>query len=723
MVQVNTPDYETILEQVTRDGGQEGRALVERAYALAQFAHNGQQRESGEPFFTHCLTVAGILSELNMDPATIAAAFLHDVVEDTQGTRKEISLAQLEQEFGPDVAQLVDGVTRLSRFDDLSQTELTIDTNVERLRKLFVALTRGEVRSALIKLADRLHNMRTLEYMPAERQSQIAHETMEIFAPLANLLGIWRMKWELEDMAFRHLEPDKHAEIVRKIAERKAYRDQHIARILKRIQERLEAEGIVAEVSGRAKHIYSIYHKMQRKKVPFEEIFDVRAARVIVGEVAQCYQVLGIIHNMWRPVSGEFDDYIATPKRNKYRSLHTAVLDEDGTVLEVQIRTREMHREAEYGVASHWKYKEGGRHNTIYEQEIAYLRSRIDWQRDDADNNLAETVRTNLFQDRVYVSTPKGDLLDLPAGSTPIDFAYHVHSEVGHRCRGAKVNGRIVSLDYKLKTGDKVQIITTKRGGPSRDWLNPHLEYTHTLRARAKIRQWFKRQDRGQNIAEGRTMLEREMKRLGIAEIRYDSLAKALECEDLDDFFANIGQGDINTNQLITKLIELHRAQQPSFPSLVPTPPVVQATDGTLVVHGTEGLLTNIARCCNPLPGSDIIGYVTRGRGVTIHRQDCANIMRVRERERLIDASWGPAESTYPVMIKITAFNRGGLVGDISAVVANHGISMSKLSSSTEKNIATLHATLQVSSIAQLSRVLAKIEQVRNVLEVRRVTG
>ncbi len=720
MVKVSLPTYEDILAQATRVGGAEGRALVERAYARASAAHEGQFRKSGEPYITHCLAVAGILSELSLDPITISAALLHDVVEDTRGGTKEITLEQLKREFGPSVAQMVDGVTKLARFDALSSDDLA--SNVESMRKLFMAITEGETRIAMIKLADRLHNMRTLKPLPSERQQHIARETMEIFAPLANRLGIWRIKWELEDLSFRYLYSREYKDIASLISQRQAEREGHIARIIKRLKERLDAEGIQAEVSGRPKHIYSIYRKMQRKNVAFEQIFDVRGVRVIVEDVPHCYQTLGIVHNLWQPIPGEFDDYIATPKDNLYRSLHTSVLDEDGTPLEVQIRTLEMHQTAEFGVAAHWKYKEDGSPDPQYEQKISWLRSMMDWRQDVTDaGEFVDALKTDVFQDRVYAFTPKGKLVDLPAGSTPIDFAYHVHTSVGDRCRGARVNGKLMSLDYQLKNGDQVEILTAKRGGPSRDWLNPHLGYVKTQRARSKIRQWFKRQDREKNIADGHAVLDKEIKRMGTI-IRYEDLAKLFGFDDLDDFLAAIGQGDVNSQQIATKVLEIERAQHPDTDPITLIPPTPPVPSGVLSVLGTEGLLTRLGSCCHPLPDDDIIGYITRGRGVTIHRRDCPNVLRSNEHERLIEVAWGQSEPTYPVMIKITAYDRSGLLRDVSTVVANHKVSMSSVSTSTQKNITTIYATLQVSSIAQLSRVLTKIEQVRNVLQVHRQT-
>ncbi len=719
MVKIATPTLKEIIARACETYGSEAEDTITRAYARAEAAHSGQKRASGEPYIVHCLAVAGILSDLNLDPAAIAAGLLHDVVEDSLTT-----VHDLEVEFGHEVATLVDAVTKLAQFDVISGRPLADDES-ESLRKLFMAM--GEdVRVVLIKLADRVHNMRTLNALPEDRRRRIARETLEIFAPLANRLGIWQMKWELEDLGLRYLNPERYKEIAALIHERVADRETHIQGIVQRLKQRLEAEGIPAEVSGRPKHIYSIYRKMERKGVAFEQIFDVRGVRVIVETVAQCYQTLGIVHQMWRPIPGQVDDYIAVPKDNMYRSLHTAVLADDGKTLEIQIRTGEMHEMAEYGIAAHWKYKEGGsKRDHLYEQKIAWVRSVIDWRKDVTDaHEFIDSLKTDVFQDRVYVFTPKAKLVDLPAGSTPIDFAYYVHTEIGDRCRGAKVNGKLVALDYQLQTGDQVEIVTAKRGGPSRDWLNPHLGYAKTERARTKIRQWFKRQDRSVNIAQGRGILDKELKQLGTSSTSYEALAQMFGLEDIDDFFAAIGQGDINAQQIATKIIETERKNQPEEALPMVAPPVPRPTSSTtLSVRGAAGLLTNIARCCNPLPGDAIIGYITRGRGVTIHRRDCPNVLPSPEPERLIEVDWGLSQQTYPVMVKITGYDRGGLLRDIAAVVAAEDISMSSVSVSTQKSIATFFATLEIASIDQLSQVLAKIDRIPNVIEVQRQTG
>lgn len=706
------------------NGNHNSQALIEHAFAMADEAHHGQKRASGEPYIQHCLAVAKILAELELDLPTIAAALLHDVVEDTP-----ISLQRLQHDFGNEVAKLVDGVTKLGQFDALDERGIHAfdDRELESLRKMFLAMAE-DPRVVMIKLADRVHNMRTLGALPEEKRRRIARETLEIFAPLANRLGIWQMKWELEDLGFRHLNPDKYKEIARLIDERRGDREASIQKIIHRLQERMRAESIPAEISGRPKHIYSIWRKMERKSVPFDQVYDARAVRVIVDTVAQCYQTLGIVHSMWKPVPGEFDDYIATPKDNMYQSLHTAVFGDDGRSLEVQIRTHDMHESAELGIAAHWRYKEGGKRDPRYEQKINWFRSLMDWRQDVADaREFMDSLQTDVFQDRVYAFTPKGKLIDLPAGSTPIDFAYHVHTDIGDRCRGARVNGRLVSLDYQLQTGDQVEILTAKRGGPSRDWLNVHLGYVKTQRARGKIKQWFKKQNRASNIAQGREILERELRRLSLEQMALEEVAALFQQDKLDDLLAAIGAGDISSQQIATRLIEAEQ-QRTGTPATDVTPeemisPPRIAPLPELSVLGAGGLLTSLAQCCHPVPGDPIIGYITRGRGVKVHRRDCPNILRGEEEERLIQVSWGSQQATYPVSVKITAYDRGGLLRDIGAVVAGESLSMSSVNVGTNKHIATILTTIEIYDVAQLSRLLDKLERLPNVIEVRRQTG
>jgi len=698
-------------------------APVARAYARAAAAHQGQVRASGEPYIQHSLAVAEILADLRLDSRTIMAGLLHDVVEDTP-----VTLDEIRQEFGDEVASLVDGVTKLGQLDELGRSKEgshgQTDVRAESLRKMFLAMV-DDVRVMLIKLADRLHNMRTLGAMPEDKRKRTARETLEIFAPLANRLGIWQMKWELEDLSLRHLDPEVYREIANHLEERRRDREADVQQIVALLKAKLKEQGIEAEVTGRAKHIYSIYKKMQRKSLDFEHVYDVRGVRIIVDTIPECYAALGTVHTLWRPLPGTFDDFIATPKDNMYQSLHTAVVGPGGRPLEVQIRTWEMHRAAEYGIAAHWRYKEpGSRRDVVFENKIAWLRQLMEWRQDVTDaKDFVDSLKTDVFRDRVYAFTPKGDVIDLPVGSTPIDFAYHVHTEIGHRCRGAKVNGQLVGLDYQLKNGDQVEILTAKRGGPSRDWLNPDLGYTRTARAKQKIRAWFKKQDREQNVALGRDMLDRELKRLGY-EGTMDQIAALFNYESVDDLLAALGYGDLNTQQIASKILDVE--EKPAEEAAEERHG--QTASSEVTVRGVGRVLTTMAHCCNPLPGDSIIGYVTRGRGVTVHRRDCPNILNNPDVERLIEVDWGTDHDdgqTYPVSVAIRAWDRGGLLRDIAQVVADEDINMSAANVVTHKkeNMATFTATLEIRNMAQLSRVLAKLEHLPNVLEARRLTG
>ncbi|MCS7283612.1 MAG: bifunctional (p)ppGpp synthetase/guanosine-3',5'-bis(diphosphate) 3'-pyrophosphohydrolase [Anaerolineae bacterium] len=712
----------TIEDVLARAGNDEAaRALVARAYEFAFKAHEGQRRESGEPYITHSVAVAALLADLRMDPETLAAGLLHDVIEDGR-----VSLEMLEQEFGPTIARMVDGVTKLGKAGHIGRADGERERDereLESLRKLFLAMAK-DARVMLIKLADRLHNMRTIDALSPDRQRRIARETMEIYAPLANRLGIWRWKGELEDLAFRVLEPDLYHEIASELEARAPEREADIERHIAVLQHHLRLEGINAQITGRSKHIYSIYRKMQRKQIPLERVYDIRGIRVLVDTVTDCYHALGVVHSLWTPIPGEFDDYIARPKENMYQSLHTAVIGIGGKVLEVQIRTHSMHRIAEYGIAAHWRYKEGTPQDRLFEEKIAALRAQIEARTEAEDaGEFVEAVTTDLFEDRVYVFTPKGHVIDLPAGATPIDFAYAIHTEIGHRCRGAKVNGRWVPLDYVLKTGDQVEIITAKRGGPSRDWLNPELGYVKTARARNKIRQWFRKQDREQNVASGRAILERELKRLGFAHLSHEDIADSFGYKNLDDFLAAIGAGDITTQQIAARVMETQRSAPTEPEGPTPPTPVKETVSHDVQVLGTGGLLTRIARCCHPLPGEPIIGYVTQGHGITIHRRDCSNVLNLRHPERLIEVAWGKEQRTFPVRVLVTAFDRTGLLRDISDLLAKENVNIATLSVDRRQNLALLSLTLEVTDVRQLGRVLARLARVPNVIEAQRQTA
>lgn len=743
---------DNLMESLPASYTEADRELVLRASKVAEKAHKGQKRASGEPYINHSLAVASILAELRVPPQVVAAGLLHDTVEDT-----DITLEDIRKDFGDEIVQLVDGVTKLTQLPRVSrgdqrpedqakeeeqrqiaerrglpdpETEAEqivrsrrYDLVSETMRKTFMAM--GEdVNVVLIKLADRLHNMRTLGYMPEKKRRRIAQETLDIFAPLANRLGIWQVKWELEDLAFRYVNPDTYKEIAESLAARRSQREREIQEIKDKLENCLSQASIEAEVSTRPKHIYSIYKKMARKNVPFDLVYDVRGVRIIVSDVPACYSALGVIHTQWRPIPGEFDDYIAVPKDNFYRSLHTAVVYDDGQTLEVQIRTPEMDQNAEYGIAAHWRYKESSGREGDYERRITWLRSLMEWRQDVEDaREFMDSMKTDVFQDRVYVFTPKGDIIDLPAGSTPIDFAYHVHTDIGHRCRGAKINGKLVSLDYILKTGDKVEVLSAKRGGPSRDWLNPNLRLVKTQRARAKIRRWFKRQARDQNITQGKGLLDKELRRLGMTDINLEKLARDFEYKNVEQLYESIGNGDLSLGRLVNHLTlkEKEEEEEDLTKLTKPTAEQVLPADDAVSVLGLHGILTSMARCCNPAPGDEIVGYITRGRGATIHRKDCPNVLRIKDRERLVQVTWGEAQHTYPVPVRVKAYDRYGLMKDVATLISDEGINMSGVKVDVSRNLAVFDMTLQVRDISELSRVLDRLENLPNVMEAQRV--
>jgi len=590
------------------------------------------------------------------------------------------------------------------------------------------------VRVVLIKLADRLHNMRTLQFMPKHKQYEKARETMEIFAPLANRLGIWQFKWELEDLSFRYLQPDAYNMIKSSLNERRTDRESYLTHVTEMLEGELAANGITdATITGRPKHIYSIYRKMSRKDLPFQEIYDVRAVRVIVDSVPECYLALGVVHNLWRPIPAQFDDYIASPKNNLYRSLHTAVIDGQGKTVEVQIRDWEMHEHAEYGVAAHWRYKEGKDRDEKFDKHIVYLRRLMEQGTDTDDDakSFMENVKTEVFEERVYAFTPTGDIIDLPAGSTPVDFAYHVHTEIGHRCQGAQVQGKLTSLNYKLKTGDQVKIQTGKRGGPSLDWLNPDLGYIRTNRARTKVRQWFRKQNREKNLVVGRNALDQVLSRLGLEDsLTFEAVAKMFDYDDVDSFLAAIGAGDINTAQISGRVLEVEpkkskRAFSKNGSSNSPLR-IKPTTDVSgIQVLGSGGFLVNLARCCSPEVEDEIVGFITRGRGVTVHKQTCTNVTKTPEPERLIEVSWSHVDDNqiYSVPIEVVAYDRNGLVRDISTAIADEEINMSAINVATRHDIATFRLTMELKDLQQLTRILSKLTCIPSVVDARRNTA
>ena len=712
-------DIDQLVESVRSYAPDADEGLLRRAYEMADRAHAEQLRSSGDPYISHPLAVAGVLAEIHMDIPTVVSGLLHDIIEDST-----VSLQDIIQQFDEEVGQLVDGVTKLERLTHLTEMNPRSleDEEAESLRKMFLAMAE-DVRVVLIKLADRLHNMRTLWALPPRRQMRMARETQEIFAPLANRLGIWALKWELEDLAFRYLDWDLYHQIAKLLAERRGERQEYIDRVAGIAKEELQTAGIDATAYGRPKHIYSIYRKMQRKNQEFDQIHDLFAIRIIVRDIQECYAVLGIIHSKWPPIPGEFDDYIAMPKDNLYQSLHTAVLGPEGKIVEFQIRTEEMHHIAEYGVAAHWRYKEGNRQDLAFEAKIAWLRQLLEWQREVIDaREFVDSLKTDTFQDRVYVFTPKGDVFDLPLGATSVDFAYRIHTEIGHRCRGAKVNGRLVALSHQLQTGEQVAILTAKKGGPSRDWLNPRLGYVNTARAKQKIRQWFRRERRDENISQGRSILERELQRLGADQMSFEQVAKSLKFDKLDDFLAAIGYGDVTPPQIANRVTAAVQEEEPLV--FKPTLPRATASHSGIQVMGVGNLLTRMAPCCNPVPPDPIVGFITRGRGITIHRNDCPNVKNITETERLVDVSWGASQEIYSVTISIRMLNRRGILSEVAGVVAEEEINISDAQvTSHPDRTATIRATLEVMDLAQLSTVMAKIEAMQDVIEARRVLG
>ncbi|HYM52391.1 MAG TPA: bifunctional (p)ppGpp synthetase/guanosine-3',5'-bis(diphosphate) 3'-pyrophosphohydrolase [Candidatus Dormibacteraeota bacterium] len=711
-----THTIEDVVAEARRHRPSINVGLVERAHGFAATAHEGQLRASGEPYIGHPVEVAYYLATLQSDAETLAAALLHDVPEDT-----EITVPDLEKRFGREVSRLVDGVTKLSKFGSARSME---EQQAENIRKMFMAMAE-DVRVVIIKLADRLHNMRTLQFLPVEKQARIAHQSMEIYAPLAHRLGMWQIKWELEDLSFKYIEPEKFRQLVDMLADRRKVRESFVTKSINILRKELGKVGIQADISGRPKHLYSIAKKMERKGVDFDEIYDVNAVRLLVDDVKDCYAALGIVHSLWRPIPGQFDDYIAMPKANMYQSLHTAVIGPDAKPLEVQIRTRQMHDVAEAGIAAHWRYKEGSRGDRRYDEKLAWVRQLIDWQREVADaTEFVEGLKLEVFQDQVFVFTPKGDVKDLPNGATPLDFAYRIHTDVGHRTIGAKANNRLVPLDYKLRNGDIVEIITTKAAhGPSRDWLN----IVQTNAAREKIRQWFKRQERDENISQGKELLDRELRRLAhetLASIKSEKLAEIASqarYKELDDFFAAIGYGAISPASVVSKL-EIHDDAAITLPEVAP--PSAAPSSGGVRVKGVGDLLVRFANCCSPIPGDPITGYVTRGKGVTVHRANCRSVLSERDIERLIDVEWESVDQqTYPITVRIDAMDRPGLLNEITNVVAEYKVNIVAASIGTRPDgTATITATLKVTSLDQLSKVLVRIERIRDITAVTRET-
>lgn len=708
-------------------------AFVHKAYDVAAKAHANQRRKSGEPYIIHPLGVATILAELQMDETTLAAAFLHDVVEDTETT-----LDQLKEMFGVKVADLVDGVTKLGKIEYISKE----DQQIENYRKMFLAMAK-DIRVIMIKLADRLHNMRTMKYMPVHKQQSISRETMEVYAPLAHRLGIYTIKWELEDLAFRYMEPEIYYDLVEQVKVKRREREAMIHEAMAEIKEHLDEQHIKCEIQGRPKNFYSIYKKMQRDHKELSEIYDLLAIRVLVDTVADCYGTLGVVHSLWRPIPGRVKDYIAVPKSNMYQSLHTTVLYHNGQPLEIQIRTFEMHRISEFGIAAHWRYKESGGKSNMpsggdkdFEAKLSWLRQLLEWHKDMSDSrDFVNTVKMDVFADEVFVFTPRGDVIDLPVGSVPIDFAYRIHTDVGNRCVGAKVNGRIVPLDYKLSNGDIVEVITSKQAtGPSRDWMN----IVGSSDTRNKIRSWFKKERREENIAKGREMLEKESKRLGydikvlLKADKLKTVAASFRLDGEEALYASVGYGGVTLNGVMSKLVELYKKEQKLtvtkdlsqlLAELKPRRSKAKASHGILV-KGEEGIMVKLARCCNPIPGDPVIGYITRGSGISVHRTDCPNVLSNNpdEQRRLIEVSWDiTTDAVYKVNIVINASDRPGMMADIMQVTSEAKLNINALNCRTDKHKnAYITMGLDISNLEQLDNIMNKIKRMKGVYSVER---
>ena len=752
--------------------------LIRRACVWAAPLYAGQTELTGAPLLQHALGAAAILAGMNMDHETVAAAVLHAVPEYDADWAET-----LKTHFGANVRGLVEGISRMEQIQEFSEMEAPPGKEkrdhaqqIESLRKMLLAMVE-DIRVVLIKLAERTQTMRCLSGASVAQQQRIARETRGIFAPLANRLGVWQVKWELEDLSLRYLEPELYKKVAKLLDERRADREQYIADLIALLQQELRQAGVKAEVSGRPKHINSIINKMKRKQVDFSEVYDVRAVRILVGgttrrgeacdettshstrpskdadqvagygagvpssassrnlplrgnvseadDIKDCYTALGVVHNLWQPIPKEFDDYIAHPKSNDYRSLHTAVIGPRNLAIEVQIRTHEMHQHSELGVAAHWRYKEGGKSDAKFDEKIAWLRQILEWKEEVADGgDMLEQFKGELFNDQVYVLTPQGKVMDLPKGATPVDFAYTLHTDLGHRTRGAKVDGSIVPLNYKLQNGQRVEILAAKQGSPSRDWLNPNLGYLQSPRARAKVRHWFKYQHFDENVAQGRAQLDRELHRLGVVALKQEKIAQRLSFNKLEEFLAAIGRGDVSEHQIAHAIQEeiTPKSVEPAKP-LAARPVAAHASPKGILVEGVGNLLTKMAKCCKPAPPDAIVGYVTRDRGVTIHRQDCAGMLRLPEnrRDRILGAQWGGGKGEgFSVDIGVEAYDRQGLLRDIGDLFAREKINVTRVNTLSKSDHAQMQFSIEISDLEQLSRLLALIHQVPNVIAARR---
>jgi len=722
-------EFMRLKEMISKYRPEANFELIEKAYVFSKQAHDGQERVSGDPYIVHPLAVATILAELEMDESSIAAGILHDTIEDT-----EYTFDKIQKEFGTEIAELVDGVTKLTKIPYTTKQEI----QAENFRKMFLAMAK-DIRVIIIKLCDRLHNMRTLKFMNKDKQIKIARETLEIYAPLAHRLGINRIKWELEDLSFRYLDDKNYYDLVEKIAKKRREREEYIQNIIKEVKKKTEEVGINADIQGRAKHLYSIYKKMTSQNKTIDQIYDLFAIRLIVDSVKDCYAALGLMHEMFKPMPGRFKDYISLPKPNMYQSLHSTVIGPEGIPFEIQIRTWEMHRVAEVGIAAHWQYKEGGYGEKTYAEKLSWLRQMLDWQKDARDpDEFMENLKIDLFTDEVFVFTPKGDVKSLKAGSTPIDFAYSIHSAIGNRMIGAKVNGRIVNLDYELKNGDIVEIITSgASNGPSRDWL----KIAKTSQARNKINQWFKKEKREENIEQGKEIVEKELKRNGLTmnqvlKSEYlDVVFKKYNFHSIEDLFAAVALGAITANKIVSRLKDEYRKTLPQEEQTDMLLSQIEkenkkktksVPESGVVVKGIDNCLVRLSRCCNPVPGDEIIGYITRGRGVSVHRKDCPNIKNniIDGDARLIEVYWYknvPQNVSYLAEITIKAHDRTGLLVEITNAIGEARIPLRAINARSNKDLTVLmHLTLEISNTEQLDRIIAKLNRIRDVYEISR---
>jgi len=722
MVQPEAENRISRLERkIEENYGKEALSIFHKAYSYAENAHRGQKRSSGEPYTVHPVEVALILIDLGLDINTIIAGLLHDTVEDAG-----ISLSEIERLFGSEVSKLVDGITKLGKFEFKTKEEQQVET----LRKMFLAMGK-DIRVIIIKFADRLHNLRTLEYIEEDKQREKAYETLEIYAPLAHRLGIFKIKWELEDLSLRYIDPTGYYDLVEKISTKRREREEQISFLIDVLREKIQEAGIKSDIEGRPKHFYSIYRKMYMQHKSLDQIYDLTAIRIIVEEVKDCYEVLGIAHTLWKPIPGRIKDYIAVAKPNMYRSLHTTVIGPSGDPFEIQIRTREMHYTAEYGIAAHWKYKEGRKSQSELDEKLSWIRQLLEWQHELSDfRDFTDTLKVDLFTDEVFVFTPKGDVIDLPKGAIPLDFAYAIHSAIGNRCIGAKVNGRIVTLDYELQTGEIVEILTSSAGhGPSRDWL----KMVKTSEARSKIKQWFKKEKREENIVKGKEMLEKEAKRQGYPLSKLlkndwlDPILNKYGLHSTEDMFAAIGYGGITVNQVLLKLIDDYKKANQNEPEETVIKEVVapkKLYEKGVAVKGIDNIMIRLAKCCNPVHGDNIVGYITRGRGVSIHRSDCGNLSDVSvEDHRFIDVTWTEEpKASYSAGVYVIARDRHSILAEITMAIADMKIAITAVNAKTDKNKrAHINLTMQITDTLQLEKVMRQLKKLSDVIDVSRI--